>query len=115
MELTFKTPTLRRKCESGRFFKKDVYMNTKLTQRLVELDNAPNLLDIKNKKTLYNLHPLTWDRRYQLSIDVDGRQNVFRIIFETDPKEIVCDDFHNDHQFKLVTSIKILEITNQTH
>jgi len=116
MELDFKTDTLRRKCETWTFFKKkNVHMNKKLIQRLTELDRAPNLLDIKKQRTLYNLHPLTWDRKYELSIDIDGRKNVFRIIFETDPTEIVCDDFMNDEKFKLVTKIKILEVTDKTH
>jgi hypothetical protein len=115
MELVFKTTTLKKKCEKWTFFWKDAHMNKKLIQRLTELDRAPNLLDIKNRRSLYNLHPLTWDRKYQLSIDIDGRKNVFRIIFETDPKEIVCDDFMNDEQFKLVKKIIILEITNKTH
>ena len=116
MELTYITPTLKKKCESGTFFKrKNVHMNTKLTQRLNELDNAPTLLDIKNQRSLYNLHPLTWNRRYELSIDVDGRKNVWRIIFETDPKDIVCDEFMNDEKFKQVDKIHILEITTDTH
>ncbi len=115
MELNFKTLTLKKKCEKWTLFRKNVHMNKKLTQRLNELDSAPNLFDIKNNRSLYNLHPLTWNRKYQLSIDIDGRKNVFRIIFETEPKEIICDDFKNNEQFKLVTKIIILEITDKTH
>lgn len=115
MELNFKTETLRKKCETWKIFKKDAYMNRKLILRLTELDHAPNLLEIKKKKNLYNLHPLKGNRKYELSIDIDGRKNVFRIIFETNPREIVCDDFLNDELFKQVTKITILEITDKTH
>lgn len=116
MKLDFKTETLRKKCKNWLFFwKKNNHMNKALTKRLRELDSVPNLLDIKNRKSLYHLHPLIWDRKYQLSIDIDWRKNVFRIIFETDPKELVCDDFMNDEPFELVTKIKIIEITDKTH
>ena len=115
MEIEFKKPSLKKKCEDWVYFKKDAHMNKKLTQKLSALDSAPNLLDIKKMRSIYHLHPLKWDRKYQLSIDIDGRKNTFRIIFETEPKEIVCDDFMNDEKFKLVTKIIILEITDKTH
>ncbi len=115
MELVFKSETLRKKCETWSFFKKkDVHMNTKLIQRVRELEQAPTLSDIKRNKAL-KLHPLTWNRKYQLSIDIDWRKNVFRIIFETVPKETVCNDYLNDEKFELVTKIKILEVTDKTH
>ena len=97
------------------FKKKNINMNRQLVKRLNELDLAPSLLDIKRRRSLYNLHPLTWDRKYELSIDIDGRKNVFRIIFETIPKDTLYDDFRNEEKHKQVTKIRILEVTDKTH
>lgn len=111
MELEFKTDTLKRKCESGKFFKKDTYMNMRLTKVIRDLESSSTLLDIKLNKSL-NLHPLKWSRRFELAIDIDGRKNPYRLIFETLDWENVCDDFRNKEIFKTVKQIKILEITD---
>jgi len=57
MELKFKTEALRKKCESAKFFKKDMYMNMRLTKVIRDLEASSTLLDIKLNKSL-NLHPL---------------------------------------------------------
>ena len=103
---------LKLKCENGTFFnKKNVPMNTKLVHKIRELEQATSLLDIKINKSLH-LHKLKWNRKYELAIDIDGRKNVFRIIFETIPKDIVYNDFCNDAKFKEITKIKILEVAD---
>jgi hypothetical protein len=87
-------------------------MNTKLVHKIRELEQAWSLLDIKLNKSLH-LHKLKWKtRKYQLAIDINWRKNVFRIIFETIPKDIVYDDFLNDWKFKEITKIKILEVVD---
>lgn len=112
MELEFKTDKLKLRCEKWTFFKKkDVHMNTKLVHKIRELEQAMSLLDIKLNKSLH-LHKLKDNRKYELAIDIDWRKNVFRIIFETIPKDIVYDDFWNDWKFKEITKIKILEVAD---
>ena len=111
MELEFRTNTLKRKCDSDKFFKKDVYMNTRLKKVIRDLEASSTLLDIKLNKSL-NLHPLKWSRRFELAIDIDGRKNLNRLIFETLDWENVCDDFYNNSIFKTITKIKILELTD---
>lgn len=109
MELDFKTDTLKRKCESAKFFKKNIYMNMRLTKVIRDLESSSTLLDIKLNKSL-NLHPLKWSRKFELAIDIDGRKNPYRLIFETLDWENICDDFRNDEVFKTVKKINILEI-----
>ena len=109
MELKFKTEALRKKCESAKFFKKDMYMNMRLTKVIRDLEASSTLLDIKLNKSL-NLHPLKWSRKFELAIDIDGRKNPYRLIFETLDWENVCDDFYNNNIFKTVKKIQILEI-----
>lgn len=111
MELGYYSETLRKKCESCKFFNKDIYMNTRLTKVIRDLEASPTLLDIKLNKSL-KLHPLKWSRKFELAIDVDGRKNPYRLIFETLNWENVCNDFLNNGIFKTVTQIKILDISN---
>lgn len=111
MELEFKTKTLKKNCESGKIFKKDEYMKMRLAKVLRDLDASSTLLDIKLNKSLY-LHPLKWSRKFELAIDIDGRKNPYRLVFETLNWENVCDDFYNDSIFKTVTKIQILQVTD---
>lgn len=111
MELEFESQTLKKKCESGKIFRKDEYMNTRLTKVLRDLEASSTLLDIKLNKSLH-LHPLKWSRKFELAIDIDGRKNPYRLVFETLNGENVCEDFYNNNIFKTVTEIKILDITD---
>lgn len=111
MELDFSSETLRKKCESWTFFKKNEYMNIRLSKVIRDLEASSNLLDIKLNKSL-NLHPLKWSRKFELAIDVDGRINPYRLIFETLDWENVCNDFLNNTIFPTVTKIRILEVSN---
>ncbi len=110
MEIEFKNKKTEKICISWMFFG-EKRMDKELTKRLIELQEAINLLDIKKMRNS-NLHPLKWERRFELVIDINGKRNPYRLIFETLNWENVCLDFYNDNKFKTVTRIKIIEISN---
>lgn len=80
-----------------------------LRQRMMELQVAPNLLDIKKLSHL-KLHCLKGKNRYSLAIDINGRKDPNRIVFECLNGENICDDWLNDSKLITVTKIKILFI-----
>ena len=108
MEISFKSWSVRKKCEKWKYFK-DHLLNHQLTKRLIELDKSKNLLVVK-KLTNLKLHPLKWWRKYELAIDIDGRKNPNRIVFVSLDGENVCDDWKNDSKFETITQIEIIEI-----
>lgn len=111
MQIEFKTKSLKKDCEKWTYFKNNSELNRKVQQKLRELEAADHLLIIKKLPQL-NLHPLTWNRRLELAIDISGRTNPYRIVFETLNWENICDDWFNDEKFKTVTQVRILEITD---
>lgn len=111
MQIEFKTNKLKKDCEKWTCFKNNNELNAKVQQRIWELQAADCLLTIKKLPQL-KLHSLTWKRRFELAIDISGRTNPYRIVFETLNWENVCDDWLNDEKFKTVTQVRILEITD---
>lgn len=110
-QIEFKTNKLKKDCEKWTCFKNNNELNAKVQQRLREMEAADHLLTIKKLPQL-KLHSLTWKRRFELAIDISGRTNPYRMVFETLNWENVCDDWLNDEKFKTVTQVRILEITD---
>lgn len=106
MKIDYSSENLRKRCEQQKTLK-NTEINMKVSQRIRELEAAPNLLVIKKLKHLY-LHPLNGKNKYELAIDVNKRTDPNRIVFECLDWESICDDFYNDAKFTTVKHIRIL-------
>lgn len=84
-------------------------MTLKLQQRLMELNAAPCLADVSRVPSV-RCHPLTGDRKGQLSVDL---KHPYRLLFipANDPVPKKVD---GGLDWSRVTEIEIIEITN-TH
>ena len=93
MEIHFKSKKLKKHCENPgeaqRIYGSEI--GTKLTQRVRELESAPNLAEIKNIPAA-RLHRLKGDRSNEFAVDLAHPfQLIFKPILESDANINVLD------------------------
>lgn len=109
MQVEFHTSSLKKNCEKGTCFRNKKELNDKVQQRIRQLEAADNLLAIKRLPQV-RLHSLSWNKRFELAIDINWKTNPNRIVFEALDGENIHDDWLNDLKFTSVTKIKILAV-----